>query len=41
MPGGSPEALRGPRGNWDHTLAEVVSIEAQMQLAGDPGLKAL
>ncbi len=39
MPGGSPEALAGPRGNWDHTLAEVVAIEAQMQLAGDPGLK--
>jgi CubicO group peptidase (beta-lactamase class C family) len=39
MPGGSPEALRGPRGNWDHTLGEVVAIESQMQLAGEPGLK--
>ena len=38
MPG-SPETPRGPRGNWDHSLAEVVGIEAQMQLAGDPGLK--
>jgi len=37
MPGGSAEALRGPRGNWDHTLAEVVAIEAQRPLDGDPG----
>src|SRR5258708_39475206 len=35
MPGGSPETPRGPRGNWDHSLAQVVGIEAQMQLAGD------
>jgi len=38
MPGGSPEALKGPRGNWDHTLAEVVAIESQMKLESNPGL---
>jgi CubicO group peptidase (beta-lactamase class C family) len=39
MPGGSPAALKGPRGNWDHTLAEVVALESQMKLEGEPGLK--
>jgi len=39
MPGGSPDALKGPRGNWDHTLAEVVAIESQMKLESEPGLK--
>jgi CubicO group peptidase (beta-lactamase class C family) len=39
LPGGSAEALRGPRGNWDHTLAEVVAIEAQRPLDGDPGFR--
>lgn len=39
MPGGSPATLKGPRGNWDHTLAEVVALESQMKLEGEPGLK--
>jgi len=39
MPGGSPDALKGPRGNWDHTLAEEVAIESQMKLLSDPGLQ--
>src|ERR1700730_7472387 len=37
MPGGSPDELKGPRGNWDHTLAEVVAIESQMKLLSEPG----
>jgi CubicO group peptidase (beta-lactamase class C family) len=39
MPGSSPDSLKGPRGNWDHTLAEVVSLDSQMKLEGEPGLK--
>jgi CubicO group peptidase (beta-lactamase class C family) len=39
MPGGSPDALKGPRGNWDHTLAEVVAIESQMKLLSEPGVQ--
>src|SRR5947209_1226679 len=39
MRGGSPDELRGPRGNWDHTLAEVVAIESQMKLLSEPGLQ--
>jgi CubicO group peptidase (beta-lactamase class C family) len=31
--------VKGPRGNWDHTLAEVVAMESQMKLLSEPALQ--